>query len=145
MLLVLNCLYCCFNAAGKENFVNGGSDLQDLLAKADALHSKGEPALPQTQAAPSSSNCHDSTTYQAMNMPWQYDFLTVPPFTQLTRRCAVAPAAEKPREHAVDAEVFAQLAQCGLAMIKQGQALNQVCHCSLRPAIALLCSVSASL
>jgi hypothetical protein len=35
-------------------------------------------------------------------------------------------AAEKPREHAVDAEVFAQLAQCGLAMIKQGQAINQV-------------------
>lgn len=59
--------------AGKENIINGGSDLAKLLEKADALHSK----------------------------------------------------AEKPREHAVDAEVFAQLAQCGLAMIKNGQASHQ--------------------
>lgn len=34
--------------------------------------------------------------------------------------------AERPREHAVDAEVFAELAQCGLAMIKRGQAVNEV-------------------
>lgn len=36
------------------------------------------------------------------------------------------PAAVRPREHAVDAEVFAQLTQCGLQMIKQGQAVNEV-------------------
>jgi len=33
---------------------------------------------------------------------------------------------ERPREHAVDAEVFAQLTECGLSMIKRGQAANQV-------------------
>lgn len=64
----------CVHTAHKENIVNGGSDLKDLLAKADALHSK----------------------------------------------------AERPREHAVDAEVFAQLAQCGLAMIKNCGAINNV-------------------
>jgi hypothetical protein len=55
-----------------------------------------------------------------------FDYLSV--FTYL----CVVPAAERPREHAVDAEVFAQLAQCGLAMIMHGQAVNKVrdpCAC----------------
>jgi len=37
-----------------------------------------------------------------------------------------AAIAEKPREHAVDAEVFAELTHCGLAMIQHGHAVNQV-------------------
>eukprot|EP00775_Hariotina_reticulata_P011264 gene11264-11414_t len=32
---------------------------------------------------------------------------------------------ERPREHAVDAEVFAQLTECGLNMIRRGQAANR--------------------
>jgi hypothetical protein len=34
--------------------------------------------------------------------------------------------AVRPREHAVDAEVFAQLAHCGLQMVMQGAAANEV-------------------
>ena len=40
-----------------------------------------------------------------------------------SQRCAV----EKPREHAVDANVFCHLTECGLAMVSRGHAVRQVC------------------
>lgn len=44
-------------------------------------------------------------------------------------------AVERPREHAVDAEVFAQLTECSLNMLKRGQAANQVSMTGTRQAL----------
>eukprot|EP00879_Flechtneria_rotunda_P021445 GHRR01022602.1.p1 GENE.GHRR01022602.1~~GHRR01022602.1.p1 ORF type:complete len:249 (+),score=60.38 GHRR01022602.1:691-1437(+) len=59
--------------AGKENLINGGSELQAMLLKANSLHKQ----------------------------------------------------VARPREHAVDAEVFAHLTECSFNLIRRSQASNQ--------------------
>ena len=56
----------------------------------------------------------------------QTSYMAFMPFLVLTVIMLAALAAQRPREHAVDAEVFAELTHCGLAMIKRGQAVNEV-------------------
>lgn len=62
-------------AAGKENIINGGSDLQDLLVKADTLHAKGKWAAVQINSSlySNSQRCFTGDAFAAaasLTMPY---------------------------------------------------------------------------
>jgi hypothetical protein len=108
-------------AAGKENLIlNGGDELRVKLTQLEDLHKKGA-LLTTTAAHMQLLSCSHSMSLLSWNQ------LYIKQATHLMPACfLLCPAVARPREHAVDAEVFAQLTECSLNMIKRGQAANKV-------------------